>query len=262
MVEACNLATFGWRWTQVTRVNVTYLSFGGNYISRGEKAGVLEKILVKSSHHNLVLNYLDFSLRFTAMTTAQDTLSTASSHVLSDKSSPALSDESSSSSVDSSPKLNSISKMSGNPVSNVLDLQVADEKDAITLMSNRILEIIFDYALNKFDDCRDRLEAGRPRFIEVLNTFVSAGTKIDMALPAFPFKSANKVYKALGFLPDKAEEIALERLHNMCRRIEEIYEPGAKVIIISDGLVYNGSFHVKYLRHVLMYPFRLVEHIR
>jgi pyoverdine/dityrosine biosynthesis protein Dit1 len=69
---------------------------------------------------------------------------------------------------------------------------------------------------------------------------VRAGSRIDMALPAFPFKSANKVYKALGFLPDKAEEIALSRLHNMCRRIEEIYKPGANVVIISDGLVYNG----------------------
>ena len=62
-----------------------------------------------------------------------------------------------------------------------------------------------------------------------------------MCLPAFPFKSANKVYKAFGFLPDKAEEIALARLHAMCKRIEEIYAPGACVTIISDGLVYNGS---------------------
>lgn len=131
------------------------------------------------------------------------------------------------------------------------DPDFSEEKKDITLISTRILEIIFDYALNKFDDCRDRLEAGRPRFTEVLNAFIRTQARIDMALPAFPFKSANKVYKALGFLPDKAEEIALTRLHSMCRRIEEIYEPGAKVFIISDGLVYNGLFHIMYLGHEL-----------
>ncbi|TLD30090.1 Palmitoyltransferase [Venturia nashicola] len=122
----------------------------------------------------------------------------------------------------------------------VSDLELSyDEDTSVTLISTGILEIIFDYALNKFDDCRDRLEAGRPRFISVLNKFVRVGQRVDMCLPAFPFKSANKVYKAFGVLPDKAEEIALARLHNMCQRIEEIYPPGARVVLISDGLVYN-----------------------
>lgn len=133
---------------------------------------------------------------------------------------------------------------SKNIVNEVSNLQASEEEDiSIALMSTNILEIIFDYALNKFDDCRDRLEAGRPKFIQILNKFVRAGVRIDMCLPAFPFKSANKVYKAFGFLPDKAEEIALSRLHDMCRRIEEIYAPGATVVVISDGLVYNGLFH-------------------
>jgi pyoverdine/dityrosine biosynthesis protein Dit1 len=56
-------------------------------------------------------------------------------------------------------------------------------------------------------------------------------------------QSANKVYKVLGALPDKAEEIALERLNNMCLRIREIYAPGARCMIVSDGLVYNGLSH-------------------
>jgi hypothetical protein len=197
-----------------------------------------------------------------AMNSAPDALLATSSQVLGDGSSPALSDnESSDSSVDNSLQLNTMSKMSESPTNNVPNPNFPKDKDTIILMSTRILEIIFDYALNKFDDCRDRLEAGRPRFIAVLNEFVRAGAQIDMALPAFPFKSANKVYKALGFLPDKAEEIALARLHNMCRRIEEIYEPGANVVIISDGLVYNGLFHTMYLERELTRIDRLVKHI-
>ncbi|KAL5443710.1 hypothetical protein PMIN06_008623 [Paraphaeosphaeria minitans] len=146
-------------------------------------------------------------------------------------------------SVVNSPTSNTMPKTSGS---------ATDEEDNVSLTSTKILEIIFDYALNKFDDYRERLEAGRPRFIEVLNEFVKVGSRIDMALPAFPFKSANKVYKALGFLPDKAEELALSRLHNMCRRIKEIYAPGANVVIISDGLVYNDLLSISD-RHTWIY---------
>ncbi|KAK8015442.1 hypothetical protein PG990_008738 [Apiospora arundinis] len=106
-------------------------------------------------------------------------------------------------------------------------------------ISAEILATIFDYALNKFDDTAHRLAAGTPKFLSVIRAFVMEGEPVDMCLPAFPFKSANKVYKVFGILPDKAEELALERLNTMCARIGEIYPPGAKLLIISDGLVYN-----------------------
>ncbi|OLN87994.1 Spore wall maturation protein DIT1-like protein 1 [Colletotrichum chlorophyti] len=106
--------------------------------------------------------------------------------------------------------------------------------------SARILAIIFDYALNKFDDSMERFVAGVPKFLCVIDRFVKTGKQVEMCLPAFPFKSANKVYKVLGTLPDKAEELALERLNTMCTRIGGIYRPGAKLTIISDGIVYNG----------------------
>ncbi|KIW62366.1 hypothetical protein PV04_10546 [Phialophora macrospora] len=110
--------------------------------------------------------------------------------------------------------------------------------------SIKILEIIFDYALNKFGDTRQRLEAGKPKFLSIIEKFVSAGAQVETCLPAFPFKSANKVYKVLGTLPDKAEEIALKRLNDMCLRIGTIYAPGARCTIISDGLVYNDLLSI------------------
>ncbi|KAL8760712.1 MAG: hypothetical protein Q9184_003114 [Pyrenodesmia sp. 2 TL-2023] len=105
--------------------------------------------------------------------------------------------------------------------------------------SAKILDIVLDYALNKFSDSMERLAAGRPKFLVVIDRFVKAGTQVEMCLPAFPFKSANKVDKVFGILPDKAEELALERLNTMCIRIGDVYLPGAKLTIISDGLVYN-----------------------
>ena len=115
----------------------------------------------------------------------------------------------------------------------------------VTETSNKILEIIFEYALNKFDDFLEQLAAGRPKFLSVIDQFIIAGTQVEMCLPAFPFKSANKVYKVFGILPDKAEELALERLNTMCIRIGDVYPPGAKLTIISDGLVYNGLSKTK-----------------
>ncbi|KAF5979540.1 putative ABC1 transport protein [Fusarium bulbicola] len=110
--------------------------------------------------------------------------------------------------------------------------------------SSQILDIIFEYALNKFSDSKERLEAGRPKFASVLGKFVGAGTRVEMCLPAFPFKSANKAYKVFGILPDKAEEIALDRLNTMCIRIGQIYQPGAQCTIISDGVVYNDLLSI------------------
>ena len=103
-----------------------------------------------------------------------------------------------------------------------------------------VLSIIFEYSLHKFDDTMAQLEVGKPKFLAVIRQFVTAGKRIEMCLPAFPFKSANKTYKVLGRLPDKAEELALARLESICQRIESIYSPGATIMIISDGLVYNG----------------------
>ena len=116
-------------------------------------------------------------------------------------------------------------------------------------VSHLILDIVFEYALNKFDDSKERLAAGETKFLAVIDEFVKAGTPVDSCLPAFPFKSANKVYKVLGDLPDKAEELALERLNTMCVRIKDVYKPGARVTIISDGITYNGMS-----RRALQYP--------
>lgn len=113
--------------------------------------------------------------------------------------------------------------------------------DAPKTVSRLILDIISEFALNKFDDASDRLAAGTPSFLAIIDTFVATQQEVQTCLPSFPFKSANKKYKVLGSLPDKAEELALNRLNTMCQRICDIYPPGARVTIVSDGMVYNGE---------------------
>ena len=123
----------------------------------------------------------------------------------------------------------------------LVSLETVELKVEVSETSTKILAIIFEYTLNKFDDTPTQLAAGTPKFLSVIDHFVMAGKRVDMCLPAFPFKSANKVYKVFGILPDKAEELAMERLNTMCARIAEVYAPGSKLTIISDGLVYNGT---------------------
>ena len=130
--------------------------------------------------------------------------------------------------------------------------------------SRQILDIILEHALNKFDDSEARLAAGVSEFLSTIDYFVTAGRRVEACLPAFPFKSANKVYKVLGSLPDKAEELALERLNTMCTRIQKIYQPGAKITIVSDGITYNGKSTIFFsgYSHVLTSLLRSTFNIR
>ncbi|KAK3191955.1 hypothetical protein K4F52_001998 [Lecanicillium sp. MT-2017a] len=87
---------------------------------------------------------------------------------------------------------------------------------AVRDISQQILQIITEYSLEKFHDSKDRLVAGTPKFLSVIGRFIEAQEPVETCLPSFPFKSANQVYKVFGTLPDKAEELALERLNTMC----------------------------------------------
>ena len=70
-----------------------------------------------------------------------------------------------------------------------------------------------------------------------VENFISTNTPVHMVLPAFPAKSPNRK-KTLGIYPDLGEEIALEALNTLCSKIKEIYEPGARLTVCSDGRVF------------------------
>ena len=103
----------------------------------------------------------------------------------------------------------------------------------------QILDIIQRYG-NKLTSGEDSWP-GKTKFMPFVEAYVSKREPVQMVLPAFPFKSPNRKDKTLGSLPDLGEEIALMHLNGLCESIAEIYEHGAKVVITSDGLVYNGN---------------------
>ena len=73
---------------------------------------------------------------------------------------------------------------------------------------------------------------------------LATGTPIPLVLPAFPAKSAN-LKKVTGPLPDLGEELALRFLQERCDAIAEAYEPGAELVICSDGRVFSDVVGVR-----------------
>lgn len=72
---------------------------------------------------------------------------------------------------------------------------------------------------------------------------VERGAPVELVLPAFPGKSPNP-RKVLGTLPDMAERLSLEFLQRLSCRITEIYSPGARIIVCSDGRVFSDLVRI------------------
>lgn len=76
-----------------------------------------------------------------------------------------------------------------------------------------------------------------------IQKMVARGEPISMILPAFPAKSPNR-NKTLSRLPDLAETHSIDSLYSLCRDIELVYQPGAKIKICSDGYVFSDLVRI------------------
>lgn len=84
------------------------------------------------------------------------------------------------------------------------------------------------------DPCEQCLAIHLPK----VRRWIARSEPIHFLLPAFPAKSPN-TRKVLGPLPDMAEEVALEFLENVCAELKQLYAPGARISICSDGRVFS-----------------------
>ena len=73
---------------------------------------------------------------------------------------------------------------------------------------------------------------------------IDRGEPLHLILPAFPAKSPSPL-KVLGQMPDKAEEIALAYLGDICEEIAFLYRPGVRLTICSDGHVFSDLVGVE-----------------
>ncbi len=103
----------------------------------------------------------------------------------------------------------------------------------------QIMSILEHYSMNEAN-VLGATWLGRSKFEPIVRRCVEAHDPVRMVLPAFPFKSGNRVDKVLGTTPDLGEELAMTRLQALCDDIRAVHSTGAEVVISSDGLVYNG----------------------
>ncbi|KAH8585511.1 Pyoverdine/dityrosine biosynthesis protein-domain-containing protein [Bisporella sp. PMI_857] len=120
-------------------------------------------------------------------------------------------------------------------------LESAELKDV--KVANEILDIVEMYGISEKTDQELPCKA-RTTFLPIVLAHIRKGVAIRMVLPAFPFKSPNRGGKVLGALPDLGEEVALRHLQGFCDSINQAYMPGAEILIVSDGLVYNDLLRV------------------
>lgn len=67
---------------------------------------------------------------------------------------------------------------------------------------------------------------------------VEHGEPLHFVLPAFPAKSRN-LGKVVGSLPDLGERISIEFLQSFCEQVSHYHQPGARILICSDGHVFS-----------------------
>ncbi|KAL2158727.1 hypothetical protein VTH06DRAFT_4209 [Thermothelomyces fergusii] len=113
------------------------------------------------------------------------------------------------------------------------------DKDIGQLASD-ILDIVKRYGQHLPSEGNPSNEwLGKPLFLGKVMSQLERGQAIHLILPAFPWKSINRVEKVTGILPDFGEELALYRLNQMCEDIRQVYPLGGEVHIATDGLVFD-----------------------
>lgn len=80
---------------------------------------------------------------------------------------------------------------------------------------------------------------GREALLRQVERFVRANAPVEFSMLGFPMKSPNEEHKVLGKLPDLGERVAFDRLARFVDEVGKVYEPGAKVSVISDGYVFS-----------------------
>jgi pyoverdine/dityrosine biosynthesis protein Dit1 len=97
---------------------------------------------------------------------------------------------------------------------------------------------LFDTSLRYVGKHDKWLRGGQDVFRQQVRSFTSRGARVEFCLPAFPCKSSS-TEKVLSQSPDRGEYVALSNLQRFLQEVEDVYGPGAKLWIISDGHVFS-----------------------
>ncbi|AZQ70690.1 MULTISPECIES: L-tyrosine/L-tryptophan isonitrile synthase family protein [Streptomyces] len=114
---------------------------------------------------------------------------------------------------------------------------------AATSPEARILRLLLPFHRTTGTPSPDPDPADHPEQLAQIREFTDANEPVVLTLPGFPCKSPNPA-KVLGHLPDEGERLSLAFLDRLCDRIGEVYAPGARLVICSDGHIFGDLIHV------------------
>jgi pyoverdine/dityrosine biosynthesis protein Dit1 len=106
-------------------------------------------------------------------------------------------------------------------------------------LPQKVVEVFKRFCLHSSNDGHQQEGSVFDSLPEKLKVNFAANQPITMVLPAFPWKNPNQD-KVLGVGADLGDEFGLAKLNHLCDEISKVYPYGARLILICDGLVYNG----------------------
>lgn len=87
-------------------------------------------------------------------------------------------------------------------------------------------------------------QVGKEILAKKIDQFVTNKRQIDFVMLGYPMKSSNDRDKVIGKLPDLAEEVSMTNFANFNTQVKQIYDPGVRVNIVSDGFVFNDLLEI------------------
>ncbi len=120
---------------------------------------------------------------------------------------------------------------------------ISNRLDRQETVHDKVFEIVRSKRFRAGTVKQTRFEENRELFRPMVEAHVEAGTPLEFVLPSFPFKHRNPV-KVGRRSPDMAELLCLCQLREICLALGRVHEPGARFLIICDGLVYREMFGV------------------
>jgi pyoverdine/dityrosine biosynthesis protein Dit1 len=85
---------------------------------------------------------------------------------------------------------------------------------------------------------------GEEKFIHKIQGYLQQSRMIPMRICGFPFKSTNTEKKVLGSSVDMAEFVSILTLYHICSEISILHPLGARVTIISDGIIFKDILRI------------------
>lgn len=126
---------------------------------------------------------------------------------------------------------------------------IANRLDRLDTVYDRIFDVIRSKRYRAGTAKQTRFDDNKELFRPIVERQIADGAPLQFVLPSFPFKHNNPV-KVGRRSADMAEVLCLSNLYEACLALAHVYEPGARFVIICDGLVYREMFGIT--RHEAM----------